>query len=198
MVCDLHTRGMVVRPSLEKETRMSFRRVLAVVVLAVPQLVFAQANPVLEPNELLNLALESMAELVTATKTTGDASAKAAATKANAALTRAVEAMRLQPLCRQQSIIDATTFGFLVEELQRGNRTGTLSLPFITQTLQSHVLSVSQLKALLELVPRSSDRLVLVKLASRRLVDPGLASELYSLFPLRPDQRALALILAGP
>ncbi len=161
------------------------------------RLAFAQTDRVVEPNEALNRALEAMSEFITATKDTGEATTTAAAEKAKTALSRAVEAMRAEPLCRLPPVIDSVTFGLLVEELQRGNRSGTLSLPFITQVLQSHVLSVSQLKSLLELVPRSADRLQLVRISARRLVDPEAAAELYSLFPLKPDQRALALILAG-
>lgn len=157
----------------------------------------ALAQTHLEPNEALNRALEATAELMAVTAKTNDPTTTASAQKASLALSLAVQAMRNQPLCLTPPVIDPVTFGLFIEELQRGNRTNSLPLPFINRTLQRHFLSVSQLKTLLELVPRAADRLQLVQLASRRLVDPEAAGELYSLFPATLDKRALAMILAG-
>jgi len=158
--------------------------------------VSASAQP-LEPNEALNRALEATAELMAVTAKTNDPATTTSAQKASLALSLAVQAMRTQPLCLTPPVIDPVTFGLFLEELQRGNRTNSLPLPYINRTLQRHFLSVSQLKALLELVPRAADRLQLVQLASRRLVDPEAAGELYPLFPATVDKRALAMILAG-
>jgi len=165
-------------------------------LLVWPLAAFAQ-SPVLEPNEALSRALEATAELLSVTSRTNDPAASASAHKASLALSLAVQAMRSQPLCVPAPVIDHVTFGLFVEELKRGNRTSTLPLPFINRTLQRHVLSVNQLMVLLELVPRSADRLQLVQLASRRLIDPEAAGALYSLFSSTADQRALAMILAG-
>lgn len=148
----------------------------------------------LDPNEALARALAASADLAAASQ--NDAKVSGAALRAREALTAAVEAMKAQPLCRPPPVIDPVTFGLLVEELERGNRTGTLSMALLSTTFQRHLLTVAQMKALLELVPRSSDRLQLLAQANHRLVDPESAGLLYALFPLKQDQRALALLLA--
>lgn len=171
------------------------RSLLVLVALAVPRLALAQQQ--LDPNEALNRALEATAELISITKKTDDPATTASAQKASVALSLAVQSMRTQPLCVLPMVIDSVSFNLFIEELQRGNRTNTLPMPFITRSLQRHYFSVSQLKTLVELVSRASDRLQLVQLASRRLVDPEAAGALYDLFPATSDKRALAMILAG-
>lgn len=153
----------------------------------------ALADAPLEPADALARALAATADLAQATQR--DPTLSSAAQKAHAALTAAVEAMKTRRLCAPPPVIDPVSFGLLVEELERGNRTGTLPMSMLSNTFQRHLLTVAQMKALLELVPRTNDRLQLVALANRRLVDPESAGALYSLFPLKPDQRRLALLL---
>lgn len=148
----------------------------------------------LDPNEALARALSASADLAAASQ--NDTKLSGAAQKAREALTTAVEAMKAQPLCRPPPVVDPVTFGVLVEELERGNRTGTLPMSLLSATFQRHLLTVAQMKTLLELVPRSSDRLQLLAQANHRLVDPESAGALYALFPLKQDQRSLALLLA--
>jgi hypothetical protein len=149
-----------------------------------------------EPATLVRDALEATAELAAASAKSSDPRLAAAAERARLALAEAVEALKTQPLCRPPPVIDPITFGLLQEEIRRGNRTGTLPASLILPFLARHLVTVVQLKALLEFVPLSRDRLEVVRVARDRIVDPETAAELYALFPLRQDQRALAQLLA--
>jgi hypothetical protein len=164
-----------------------------VALVAAPQ-ALAQSATSADPAEALTRALQASAELASATQ--GDPSLGVLARRASEALSSAVEALKSQPLCRPPPILDPTTFSLLLEELERGNRTGQLPRAMLERTLQRHLLTVAQLEALLQLVPRTDDRLQLISAGNRRLADPENAGELYALFPLKQDQRALAMLLA--
>lgn len=149
-----------------------------------------------EIGKALEDALQASADLAHASMNSKDPALASAASKAKQSLTTAVAALKAAPLCRPPPVIDSMTFDLLVESLRKGNRSETLPVSMISPTIERHLLSVAQLKTLLELITRASDRLDMVRLANRRIVDPENAAVLYGLFPVKNDQRALALILS--